>query len=104
MNTDPRIAETVRCFKQIYLEGIPLLIRDKSSFLSFVCSLTVIEALSGYRYGKGGVEGRFTKFISQYFVNPYPELVHDLWIFRNRTWRVRHDYNSGSRSVADGYN
>lgn len=84
MSTDPRIIETVRCFTEIYLEGIPLTIRDKSAFLSFICSLTAMEALSGYRYGKGKVERRFKDFVYHYFESPYPTLLDDLWIFRNR--------------------
>jgi hypothetical protein len=81
---DPRITEAIRCFKEIYIEGTPLLIRDKSAFLSFVCILTAVEALSGYRYEKGNVEQRFKSFIREYFPSEYNSLEADLWSFRNK--------------------
>ncbi len=81
---DPRIAETQRCFNEIYIEGLPLLIRDKCAFLSFVCVLTGIEALSGYRFEKGKLERRFKSFVEIYFPPEYKPLVADLWAFRKK--------------------
>ena len=81
---DTRVEETKRCFDEIYIEGIPLLIRDKSAFLSFVCVLTGVEALSGYRFEKGNVERRFKEFIRDYFPQEYRPHIADLWLFRKK--------------------
>lgn len=80
--SDARIPEAIRCFNDIYLEGIPTIIRDKSAFLAFVCVLTGIESLSGYRYDQGNLEQRFTKFIEEYFPDEYKAYLEDLWRFR----------------------
>lgn len=81
---DPRIDEAQRCFNQIYIDGIPLIIRDNSAFLSFVCILTGIEALSGYRFDKGNLERRFKSFVEHYFPDGYKPFVADLWEFRKK--------------------
>ena len=81
----PQIDEVVRQFRDIYLGGIPLIIRDKSAFLSFVCVLTGIEALSGYRFSNQSlVNRRFKDFITAYFPPEYHSLVEPLWKFRNK--------------------
>ena len=83
-SVNSKITKAIHCFREIYLEGIPLIIQDKSAFLSFVCILTGIEALSGYCYGKGKVRTRFCRFISSYFPPNYESIVEDLWVFRHK--------------------
>jgi hypothetical protein len=70
-------------FNRIYIGGVPLLINDETAFLSFICSLTAIEALAGYRYPKGGPGKRFSQFIKDYFEPEYAEHSKNLWSFRN---------------------
>jgi hypothetical protein len=74
-------------FNKIYLGGIPLMMKNETSFLSFICTLTAIEALAGYRYpdsGKMKSPGeRFCSFITTYFPCEYHPLASDLWNFRN---------------------
>lgn len=83
MGNDP-IETTLGSFSSMYLGGIPGMMNGDSAFLSFVCVLTAIEALAGYRYSdiKGKGE-RFKKFISDYFPGCYGQYANDLWRFRN---------------------
>lgn len=81
---DPRIGNTIDLFQRIYLRGIPPIITDESAFLSFICVITAVEALSGYRFGGRGVAERFKKFIQMYFPNEYHPLTSDLWQFRTK--------------------
>lgn len=90
--SDDRIEATLHWFSRIYLGGIPSIITDDSAFLSFVCILTAIEALAGYRYAKGGPGKRFKDFVMAYFPDPYPENVKDLWTFRNK---IVHAFSTG---------
>jgi hypothetical protein len=85
------LKETMRCFRGIYLKkGIPMLARSRSAFLAFICIITGIEALSGFRYETGNIEKRFTNFIITYFPKPYHSLTKALWDFRNK---MIHNFN-----------
>ena len=60
------------------------MITAESAFLSFVCMVTAIEALSGYRYGDINLEKRFTDFITAYFPESYKRYATDLYKFRKK--------------------
>ena len=63
------------------------MMKNETSFLSFICTLTAVEALAGYRYPDSGdlhsPGTRFCRFISDYFPADYHPLADDLWNFRN---------------------
>ena len=84
---DARIETARHWFQRIYLGGIPQMIRDETAFLSFICTLSAIEALAGYRYPATGDTARpgarFQRFVSDYFGQEYSALASDLWNFRN---------------------
>jgi hypothetical protein len=47
----PEVEAAVVGFRQIYIGGIPFLLRqNETSFLSFVCVVSATDALAGYRY------------------------------------------------------
>jgi hypothetical protein len=84
MASNEQIENTVRAFSLMYLGGIPPMITDDSAFLSFICVLTAIEALAGYRYSDIAGKGeRFKKFITDYYPDSYRKYSTDLWQFRN---------------------
>ncbi len=83
MNTKELIKHVAANFGRIYLGGIPSLLNDDGAFLSFICSLTAIEALGGFLNPKLGNGPRFKKFVQCYFPDPYPTQVDNLWKFRN---------------------
>ena len=84
---DARIVTARHWFQRIYLGGIPQMIRDETAFLSFICALSAVEALAGYRYLETGDTARpgarFQRFILDYFGQEYSALALDLWNFRN---------------------
>lgn len=63
------------------------MMKNETSFLSFICTLTAVEALAGYRYPDSkdlcSPGKRFCRFISDYFPADYHCLADDLWNFRN---------------------
>jgi len=79
---DPRIEEAVRCFSEIYLAGIPTIIRDGTAFLAFICMLTATDAVAAYRYEDSKSGTRFKAFLREYFPAPYGTHVEKLWLFR----------------------
>jgi hypothetical protein len=81
---DPRIDEAVRSFSELYLNGIPMIIRDGTAFLAFICVLTATEALAAYRYEDTKPGTRFKKFLEHYFPAPYGPHLEKLWLFRCR--------------------
>lgn len=83
MNDTNDIETIRRWFNRIYVGGIPLLINGETACLSFICSLTAIEALAGYRYPQGSAGDRFRQFIEEYFEPDYAEHSANLWNFRN---------------------
>jgi hypothetical protein len=66
MNTKELIKHVAANFGRIYLGGIPSLLNDDGAFLSFICSLTAIEALGGFLNPKLGNGPRFKKFVQRY--------------------------------------
>lgn len=84
---DTNIEAVRNWFNRIYLGGIPLLMGNATAFLSFICTLTAVEALAGYRYPESGETAkpgeRFQRFVQGYFPEEYGHLAADLWHFRN---------------------
>jgi hypothetical protein len=81
---DERLQAVRQWFDRIYLEGVPCLAPNATAFLGFICVLTAIEALAGYRYAENPNAGeRFREFVASYFERAYGELAEDLWHFRN---------------------
>jgi hypothetical protein len=78
---DPRIDQTVAHFCEIYLGGIPPIITNDSSFLSFICLLSAIEALAGFRFAHTETDPgkRFEGFIREYFAPEYHEFADGRW-------------------------
>jgi len=81
---DNRLESVRLWFNRIYLGGIPQLAPKDTAFLGFICTLTAIEALAGYRFAEEPKSGeRFKSFVAEYFTHEYSELASDLWDFRN---------------------
>ena len=82
---DARIENTLAQFKQAHLDGGPHLFRAETAFLSFLCTLSAIEAIAGYRYGDiiPGPGERFRNFVENYFPPAYNPHAARLWDFRN---------------------
>jgi hypothetical protein len=59
------------------------LLNDDGAFLSFICTLTAIEALGGFLSPMQRNGPRFKTFVQQYFPDPYPAQADDLWKLRN---------------------
>ncbi|MGC2167228.1 MAG: hypothetical protein WA632_14575 [Gallionella sp.] len=79
------IEAAIRGFHDIFLNGIPILLRqNETAFLSFICSLAAIDALSGYRYETDKVGVRFPDFIKEYFPSSYAPHAHNLYLLRCR--------------------
>ena len=83
MDTANLVKLVQRNFGGIYLGGIPSLLNDDGAFLSFICTLTGIEALGGFMMPKDKNGTRFRHFVSTYFPDPYPAQADRLWKFRN---------------------
>jgi hypothetical protein len=81
---DPQIESALKWFRQIYFDGIPVLLQDnKTAFLSFLCVVAATDAVAGYRYSSGSEE-RFKKFIENYFPPEYAAHASNLYVFRCR--------------------
>jgi hypothetical protein len=81
---DDRVRAVRRWFDRIYLGGIPQLSPNDTAFLGFICILTAIEALAGYRYSDSMGNGRrFKEFVKNYFPHGLATLADELWDFRN---------------------
>jgi hypothetical protein len=81
---DDRLRTLRRWFDRIYLGGIPQLSPNDTAFLGFICILTAVEALAGYRYADSmGNGARFREFVKNYFPQGLAALADDLWDFRN---------------------
>jgi hypothetical protein len=83
MDTADVIRLVQRNFSGIYLGGIPSLLNDGGAFLSFICTLTAMEALGGYMKPKERNGARFRHFVTNYFPEPYPAQADRLWKLRN---------------------
>ena len=72
-------------FREIILGGIPFLLqRNETAFLSFMCSLSAVDALAAYRYEQESVTVRYLKFIQSYFPAEYSGHAEKLYILRCR--------------------
>jgi hypothetical protein len=96
MNTQDLIKHVAANFSRIYLGGIPSLLNDDGAFLSFICSLTAIEALGGFVSPKDGNRARFQTFVQRYFPDPYPTQSDGLWKLRNA---AVHGFSPGTYSL-----
>lgn len=84
MSTDDLIKTVYANFSRIYLGGIPSLLNDSGgAFLSFICTLTGIEALGGFLKPKDKNGPRFMTFVKNYFPAPLDAQSVTLWKFRN---------------------
>jgi hypothetical protein len=83
LNTNDLIKHVAAKFGRIYLGGIPSLLNDDGAFLSFISTLTAIEALGGFLSPLLGNGPRFKSFIQRYFPDPYPGQADLLWKLRN---------------------
>jgi hypothetical protein len=83
MSTVDLIRHVSGNFGGVFIAGIPSLLNDDGAFLSFICSLTAIEALGGFLRPKGSNSERFREFIKGYFADPYPAQADSLWKLRN---------------------
>jgi hypothetical protein len=96
-------------YARIYLGGIPSTLNDNAAFLSFICTLTAIEALGGFLKPSEGNGARFKGFVLAYFPAQYHAGVDDLWKFRNAAvhgfspgpYKVTH-HNSHVHLTTDG--
>jgi hypothetical protein len=79
-------------FARIYLGGIPSLLNNDAAFLSFICTLTAVEALGGFLSSAAGNGDRFKEFIRRYFPDPFPAQADDLWKLRND---IVHGFSTG---------
>ena len=77
------VAHVAANFSRIYLGGIPSLLNDDGAFLSFICTLTAIEALAGFLSPSPENGTRFKTFVQSYLPDPYPADAVRLWKFRN---------------------
>jgi hypothetical protein len=106
MSTDEQIDRVQENFRRIYLAGIPCLLNDRGAFLSFLCILTATETLGGFLTPeidtpkgkkKSPNKTRFMNFVSEYFPDPYPSQVDDLWKLRGA---VVHAISPGPYALA----
>lgn len=71
MNVLKSIKHVAGNFSRIYLGGIPSLLNNDGAYLSFICSLSAIEALGGFLNSSLGNGKRFREFVERYFPDPY---------------------------------
>jgi hypothetical protein len=91
MAMTPHIQAAIRGFNDVILGGVPLLLKqNETAFLSFMCSVTAIDALSGYRYTTDKSGDRFKDFIKEYFPMPYAPHAEKLYLFR---CRILHNFS-----------
>jgi len=83
--TTPEIDTAMKNFTAIILNGVPILLQqNETARLSFVCMVTAIDALAGYRYPGIASSKRFQLFIEHYFPKNYRAHAPNLYIFRCR--------------------
>jgi hypothetical protein len=87
-----QIAHVRREFNKIYYTGVQSLLNDTGAFLSFICVLTGIDAVSGFLSPSDRNGDRFKKFVRKYMPQPLAARADDLWDLRNY---VVHAFNPG---------
>jgi hypothetical protein len=94
---DPMIQSALKRFDEIYLAGIPILLRtNETAFLSFLCVVSATDALAAYRYTSTDVGQRFRNFVTDYFPPEYASHAVNLYLFR---CRMRHSFSPAHFSV-----
>lgn len=91
-------------FRKIILGGIPFLHqREETAFLSFLCMVAAIDALSGYRFTpddekrlKSLNDHRFSAFVRDYFPSQY--LRHATMLYQFRC-RMLHNFSPAYFSI-----
>lgn len=85
--TKPTIQDVIDSYRHhfdnIFVGGIPKLFTEDAAFLSFVTTLTAIEALAGLMEPKMGTGERFKLFLNRYYSTDYKPHIDNLWKFRN---------------------
>lgn len=85
MPMTPQIEAAIRGFTDIVLGGVPVLLRqNETAFLSFMCSVSAIDALAAYRYKTDKVGVRFEDFLKEYFPPTYTPHAGNLYKLRCR--------------------
>lgn len=85
MPLTPEIQAAIRGFRDIILGGVPILLRqNETAFLSILCTLTAIDALSGYLYTTDKVGKRYKAFVKRYFPASYLPHLENLFKLRCR--------------------
>jgi uroporphyrinogen-III decarboxylase len=79
MTTDELISHVHANYARIYLGGIPSTLNDDAAFLSFICTLTAVEALGGFLKPREKNGPRFKGFIVGYFPQEYHAHADALW-------------------------
>ena len=92
MRTDELIAHVHAQYARIYLSGIPSTLNKDAAFLSFICSMTAVEALGGFLKPDERNEHRFKSFILGYFPKSYHAHADALWKLRNA---AMHGFSAG---------
>lgn len=83
MRTEELISYVHVNYARIYLGGIPSTLNNDAAFLSFICTLTAVEALGGFLKPGEKNGPRFKGFILGYFPKAYHAHADALWRFRN---------------------
>jgi hypothetical protein len=108
-SVDAVIEEAVNAFREVVLGGVPLMQeRNEMSFLSFMCIVAAIDALSGWRYedkdfqdadGRPRGDWRFAAFVRLYLGLEYAPHAEKLYKFRCRSL---HNFSPAHFTVAHG--
>jgi len=94
------IQAAIRAFEDIILGGVPrLLTQNETAFLSFMCSVAAIDALSGYRYATDHVDDRFKNFVKDYFPAAYAPHADHLYDLR---CRILHNFSPAHFTLVHG--
>lgn len=67
-----------------------MLAKNETAFLSFMCSLAAVDALSSYCYTTNTVGDRFKDFIKAYFPSSYAPHAENLYLLR---CRILHNFS-----------
>jgi len=96
------IVSAMRGFHDIILKGVPILLqKNETAFLSFMCSMAAIDALSGYRYSTDKIGERFIAFINEYFPPAYGPNAENLYKLR---CRILHNFSPAYFSLVHARN
>lgn len=92
------INAAIRGFRDIILGGIPVLLQqNETAFLSFMCSVAAVDALSAYRYTTNNVGVRFVDFINAYLPAAYAPHADNLYKLR---CRLLHNFSPAHFTLA----